>query len=243
MSANTITTFEQKHGPVAFRIGFIEADVDAVLDAFVAWKRTLVDSVEVQAVTGGLAAKIASLEPLTMPPRRSLFVQTQTRWTAYFDNSILGTDAVGPVIHLVDILKCRGVIISSVSQTLQNDLRNGNGAYGATQFELYDPATENALRCLRSVHVSFDSDKWRFDASGEVQPFEEVDSYKNRSVSERFTREMLVRYALSLGINAFVEEFYCNRASLVSHMNAATKPARECSLVEAQLKYGLRQQN
>lgn len=147
---------------------------------------------------------------------------------------------MGPVCHLADVMECRGVILTNISQSLHGDSERGKGTYGAVQFEMYGPGADNPLGCVRSVSVVFDGDRWRFDANGSVQPFEDVDCYNNRNVIDRFTPVMLAEYASALEIDAFNEAFYANEACAVSYANAASKPARECALADARLEFGLR---
>jgi hypothetical protein len=88
--------------------------------------------------------------------------------------------------------------------------------------------------------MTFDGNRWRFDANGSVQPFENVDCYNNRDIINRFTPVKLAEYALALEIDAFNEGFYAGDACVVSYANAASKPARECDLTNARLEFGLR---
>jgi hypothetical protein len=147
---------------------------------------------------------------------------------------------MGPVCHLADVMGCRGVILSNISQSLHGDFERGKGTYGAVQFEMYGPGADNPLGCVRSVSVAFDGDRWRFDANGSIQPFEDIDCYNKRDVVDRFTPAMLAEYAAALGINAFSERFYAGEACVVTYANAASKPARECALADAQLESGIR---
>ncbi|REK19533.1 MAG: hypothetical protein DWQ37_00230 [Planctomycetota bacterium] len=231
--------FGMTYAPTTFNIGFLEIDLDAVVKTFTSWIRQLHHTVHVVDASGEVSAVIASLEPLTMPPRRSLWLRTRSLWTAYVDNSILGTDALSSISYLSKLLGCRGVILSRVPHTLQNDADRNRGTYGAVQFEMYGPSSDDPLECVRSVGVTFDGGRWYFDQSGSVQPFEEVDRYKSQRIVDRLTPEMLDRYAFSLGIDAFNEMFYTGDARLVSYANPANAPARQCSLAEARRDFGL----
>lgn len=75
--------------PVTFSAGFVEASIDPVWETFLPWMRDVFNrfqlSHEVASLNGKLADMLASLEPLTMPRERELFMETGTGWTAYFN--------------------------------------------------------------------------------------------------------------------------------------------------------------
>lgn len=230
--------FALKFGPVGFCIGFLELRIDEARDAFVSWKRSIHDSVITDQCSGDIASLIHNLEPLTMPPRRALLLGTTSRWVAYLDNGILGTDASGPIGHLSRTLKCRGVIATSIPHTKSEQNKSQKGSYGAVQFELYGPESDNPLGCIRSVGVTFDSG-WHFSANGTAQPFEDVSRYHEKRIATRFTEAMLLDYAAALGIDPYNELFYSRNASLVSFGRAGGAPVRECSLNDARAQLNL----
>jgi hypothetical protein len=86
---------------------------------------------------------------------------------------------------------------------------------GAVQFELFGPVDTEFLNYVRTVSVVFDGSKWRFDATGTVQAFEDVAAYRARRIRDRFTSAMLERYCQALGIDVFDPSFYGPRAVLV----------------------------
>lgn len=45
-----------------------------------------------------------------------------------------------------------------------------------------------------------DDNKWYFGNTGIIIPFEEIEKYKAKKIKDRFTPEMLNRYAQHLGI-------------------------------------------
>jgi hypothetical protein len=190
-------------------------------------------------VTGDLAALISQLEPLTMPPRRSLWLRTNSRWTAYLDNSILGTDAFGPIGYLAEILNCEGAILTCAFGPREGKAASKKVIYDSIQFEKYGPGADNPLGCIRSVLVARDGGPWQFDASGTPQDFEELECYQHPLVKNRFTPMMLDRYASALGIDAFRESFYLQDARLISYANLNSVPPRECSLTEVRREFGL----
>jgi hypothetical protein len=237
MSADSITQFQLAHGPVTFAIGLLEAEVDTVVRAYHAWTAPLYRSVHAEKVAGTLAALISQSQPMTAPPQKSLLIPTQSRWTAYFDNFIPGTDAFGPIGHLSDVLNCRGVIITCALGGRAAS-KPAEVAFDSLQFELFGPGADNPLGVIRSISVARDGGSRKFHATGAVQPFEETERYGQRLVAERFTPAMLATYASALGIDAFNETFYLPEATLVSYANV--EPARQCTLAEARRECGLR---
>lgn len=136
------------------------------------------------------------------------------RWTAYFDNSLRGTDAVSAVGHLTRKLRCQGLAIDVVPHTAgAPGVREGR--MGAVQFELFGPLDTEFLNYVRTVSIVFDGAKWQFNATGTEQPFEEVDAYRARRVRDRFTSAMLERYCQALGIEVFDPSFFGPDAVLI----------------------------
>lgn len=236
MSEAKFEHFQFAHAPVTFSIGFLEAECNAVAQAFHAWSTPLFRSVDVQRITGDLSSLVSQLEPLTAPPQRSLLIPTRSQWTAYLDNFINGTDAFGPVSHLAQVLNCRAVVLTCVP-TPSEAIFPSRAMFEAVQFEIYGPGTNDPLGCVRSISVARDAGRLRFDASGLAQPFEDVERYNRRAVDERFTPAMLERYAIALEIAPFDEAFYLGEAQLFFYANVA--PARQCSIAEARRERGL----
>jgi hypothetical protein len=191
---------------------------------------------ESKTVTGDLSTLISFLEPLTAPPQRTLLIPTRSCWTAYFDNFVHGTDAYGPIGHLSDVMNCRGLILTcalGAPPAASSEKRD----FDTVQFELYGPGSRDPLGCLRSISVARDGGPSNFHSSGSPLPFENLANYERRSVAQRFTPTMLADYSLAIGIDAFSEPFYGNRAELIAYANAP--PARHCSVADMRREYGL----
>lgn len=173
-----------------------------------AWRRSLYPVVEVSRPIEGFPGVLSRLEPLTGGARpRELLVRAGPRWTAYFDNSVRGTDAVSAVGHLTRSLDCQGLAIGVVPHTVgAPGVREGR--MGAVQFELFAPLGTEFLNYVRTVAVVFDGIRWQFTSTGTEQAFEEVEAYRSRRVRDRFTSEMLERYCRALGIEVFDSGFY-----------------------------------
>lgn len=171
--------------------------------------------------------QLRRLPPLQQPPYRELVVATRSGWTAYFDNSILGGDPVSWVGHLSRQLNCQGVIAVHIPPEQYT--------FPATQFELLGPTGEEPLRYVRTVSAGiFDEGRWRFDAWGAEQPFEETAAYTRRPARDRLTRDMLLRYLAALGIDADEPSFYGDG---VLFERRAWKRPRTMTLAEARREY------
>jgi hypothetical protein len=179
------TLMSERFAPITSSIGFLEAGLEEVVAAVAAWRRTLYPAVTVSRRRDGFPDALMQLEPLTGGARpRELFVAAG-RWTAYFDNSLQGTDAVSVVPYLSRQLECQGMAIDVVPHTFGSTGIH-EGRMGAVQFELFGPLDTDFLNYVRTVSVAFDGGKWRFTATGTPQAFEEIDAYKARRTRDRF---------------------------------------------------------
>ncbi|MCG8589049.1 MAG: hypothetical protein MJE66_07130 [Proteobacteria bacterium] len=186
--------------PVTSTIGLFQRDADVVAHEYVAWQRPILAkyeaAIESRPVEGPLQEVIRMLLPLTSPIReRFLFLHTSSPWSAFLDNFRKGTDAATPVHYLSRRLRCRGVRITSVP----------------------DPSSENAGTILevceedgsrRTLYCAKDGGRWKFGATGEPLPFEDVARYEARRVRDRFPPELALDYLRALGIEMADESFY-----------------------------------
>lgn len=78
----------------------------------------------------------------------------------------------------------------------------------ALPLELYGPEPTHFLNHIRSISLTEDDGRWRFDTDGTVQPFEDTERYSARKVVDRFTESMLVEYCSALGLQSFDPAFY-----------------------------------
>lgn len=199
--------------PTTETIGFLRCNAKTAANAFLSWQTGIHlqrgVSLEQTRVYGGIKSAILNLQPLTsVETRRYLFAPTSSDWVAYFDNGYRGTDAFPPISYLAQILSCDGVRATYVPA--------GNSArYPATIMEIYGPDDTDFLNIVRSISSGFDGSKWEFAANGNIQPFEDTNLYKRRSIKERFTGNTLDHYLKALGISAFDENFYAPDASEV----------------------------
>jgi hypothetical protein len=222
-----------KLSPITNTIGFLRRNKADAVNEFALWQKDIQArrgvSIVTREVSGDLEAVIRQLLPLTsVERRRFLFIPTPSNWTAFIDNGHQGTDVFSPLSYLAEKLRCEAVRATAI-------LDGGGKQYPATIFELFGPARADFLNYVRSVATAYDGRKWSFSAEGEVQPFEQVDRYADRSVQMRFTPEMLDSYLRSMQISAFEEEFYLSEdATLVEKVGPIAPAAREYHLSDVQ---------
>lgn len=202
--------------PITKEIGFFECDLKSVVAAYGLWMTEVLRPygmrIELENIEGNLETVLRNLLPLTIPiPCRFAFVPTQSAWTAYFDNSIHGTDSAGPVHVLAKKLNCRSVRAVLVPNTMPSrPARESKGRFGATMLELYGPDGKE----IRVIYAANDGGKWRFGEHGSPFAFEEVEKYRAKRIRDRFTGEMLSNYLRNLGITAaFDETFYAPQSA------------------------------
>jgi hypothetical protein len=233
----------ERLAPLTFRFGFLNCSFAEVRDTFIQWKKQHFKSIESTELSLPLERALEQLQPLTNIPRRWLLVPTAGEWVACFDNGIRGPDPVPVVCYISEQLRCRGVVATSVPHTLSEDFGTKRGLYGAVQFELFAPHKTEFLNCERSVSVTYEGGKWRFDANGTVQSFEDVSKYQNHRLTERFTTEMLKAYCRALNIDVDSPNFYRSPSILVSSADPLPQGWISQSISEAQEQIGIRHLN
>lgn len=182
--------------PTTQEIGFVEADIDRVIDTFIEWRCELGQKPIRTDVDGGFSEGIQALAPLTVGDRRRfVFFKCGPMWTAVFDNSASGTDATSLASYMAQRIGCRGLRVVATA--------NCERTYGATIFELYGPESTDFLNYIRTISATNDGGRWRFDTAGEALPFEDVSCYQKRRIREMFTPRMLAAYLSAIGVEAF----------------------------------------
>jgi hypothetical protein len=90
------TLLSERFAPTTSSIGFLRLDLDEAIEALATWRRSVVrGGVSAEQVEATFPECLRSLEPLTGGVRpRELLVEASGGWTAYFDCSLQGTDAV-----------------------------------------------------------------------------------------------------------------------------------------------------
>jgi hypothetical protein len=226
--------------PLTFSLGFLEMPFQMVVDEFIRWKRELDLSVIISPIDLPLERALLKLEPLTTPHSKQLLMSTKSVWTAYFDNGTNCGDPFPPIGYLSQRLHCRGLAVTCTPQTKVSEGKGERGTYGAVQFGLFAPEPRDWLNYERYIVAMNDGGKWKFEASGNVQPFERVERYKARRIRDRFTDELLEDYCQALGIRLFDPKFYGPSAVLIEENldHFKTEPA-VMTLAEARWRLGL----
>jgi hypothetical protein len=201
------TLLNNVYAPITSAAGFINAELNDVGDALEQWSVSLYGPGVREKIDGGLDHLLRRLQPLRMGSRPRIALVGMGEWTAYFDCGLRGTDPVGAMSVLSQRLLCQAVAITAIPHTLDPSGVH-KGRMGATQFTLFGPLKTHYINYVRTVEDVFDGNRWVFNASGTEQPFEEPEKYTERRVSDRFTSDMLERYCIALGIDAFNAEGY-----------------------------------
>lgn len=230
------------YAPVTSAMGFLRASLDEVAEGLAAWRRDIHGSAQIESLEGDLFANVSALEPLTggVRPRELIVATRNPEWVGIFDNGIQGGDPSTTVGYLSRTLAVQGVVVVSVPDV---SVVGHPSRYGARQFEMFAPIATGFLNYVRTISVVRDGSRWRFDANGTVQDFEDVEAYQRRRVADRFTATMLVDYAASLGLRPFDPDFFIGPCALVR--NPATPPpnAVVLSLRDAQKWAGIVSEN
>jgi len=209
------TLLSDHFAPITSSIGFLQLGLEDAVAALVEWRRKLVGAIETEELDAGFPQCLHSLEPLTGGIRpRELLIEAADGWTAYFDCSLRGTDAVSTVGYLSRKVGCQGLAITTVPHTIGLPGMT-NGQMGSVQFEMFGPLQTEFLNYVRTVAVSYDGSRWVFGANGTEQWFEDLDAYKARKIRDRFTTELLERYCKALDLDVFDADAYGPRAVLV----------------------------
>jgi hypothetical protein len=190
-------------------------------------------------MSGELEDILQSLEPLSMPQaERYLLIQCENGWTAYFDNHRIGTDLGGPLTVLSERAACDAVRICEQGVTRKDGTRRSD----AVIFELRRVVSGKSITA-RAVELVKEG-TWGWFTYGTPLSFEDVERYSEKRVADRFTLEMLERYANALGIKPFAPEFYLSRSPgnvhVVQVTNVEDPRQTRSTLREVQLKVGRR---
>jgi hypothetical protein len=230
------TLLSEQYAPITSSIGFLRLDLDKAVAALVGWRVALGRDPRKEERPEGFPECLLALEPLVGGgDPRELFVATNGPWTAYFDCGLNGTDAMPPMSFLARAVGCDGLAVTSIPHI---SVGGAVRRYGAVQFELFGPHQTHFLNYVRTISVAND-DGWRFDISGEPQPFEDQTAYTRTRVRDRFTSQMLADYCSALGIDVFNAAAYGPRAVLVRSLVKLPDEPLIMSLRDAQVRAGI----
>jgi hypothetical protein len=216
---------DNRFAPVTFTWGFVENPFAQFSVAFIQWQDQLDEKfgsqTERKSFRASLSESLLALEPLTTPLDRYLLTETNSMWTAIFSNGLRVNDVHSPVSYLARLLKCRGLQVTYVPDRSKHPPKDAIRVYGAVVFALYGPEQIDGTNRIRRVAVTNDVSGWEFAANGEVQPFEQTENYRKRSIVERLTPDMLESYCTALGIDLFNPSFYGEQCLLEHRTNRA----------------------
>jgi hypothetical protein len=199
--------------PTTDEIGFIELPVREVADIIVReWQKTV--PLRSSEHVGPLRENLLRLLPLTsIDRRRMMFVQTNSRWTAYFDNGWRGTDAWAIISDLAE-KRALGMKVVADPQSFGGVRRPVDSP--SVIWEVFGPKPTEFLNVVRKVSViDQGAGHWEFGQVGQPFPFEDLARYSTRPIKKRFTVEMLLEYLKHFDIDLFNADFYSGPAVLI----------------------------
>lgn len=223
--------------PITNSCGLIKAPHEEVVDAFVKWVTPILQpsgcSLGTRRVSGRLSDVVRSLLPLTTPvSTKHLFIATKTGWTVMLDNGRRGTDC-GPVSIFAGRCQCETLRVTAQRDTMPRKVMpTSRGTYGGVIMEVFNP--DGTSR--RTLFAANDGGRWKFGQSGLPFEFEDLKTYQEIAVRDRFTIEMLSQYLRNFGAYPFENEWYVTTsehpALLVSRLGRLPEGYREYSLEE-----------
>ncbi|QWL25631.1 hypothetical protein [Rathayibacter toxicus] len=231
------TVFGNQFAPVTSTIGFVNAPIERVAEAYRAWLSSSPGiDFAFSWVEGGLREAVWSLEPVVSGgSTKDLYVQTaDSEWTAFFDNGGLGGGPLSGVSALGKRLGVRSLYISSKPAP-------SSQLSGSRRLVIFEPDPipgAEITRLVPAIELIKDG-RWSLDLSGDPLPFEDLEAYTRRRVAERFTPDMLNDYCAALGLRPFDDDFYpgpCFLSRRIIDWPVLRKPE---TFAEAQLRLGI----
>ena len=112
-----------------------------------------------------------------------------------FYGRVYGLGGRGLSVRLSRALRVPGYFVATAPPALDPERFPG-----FRQFYVLGPQTGRDH--VRAVWVSEEEDvgRWHFGTDGEVQPYEDVEAYRRRRHTDRFTEQMLIDYAATVGL-------------------------------------------
>lgn len=198
--------FDGRLEPLTYSIGFLSAPPERVARAARwlyfrwpdAWRRVAV-------LDCGLEEALLQLQPLEgfLHPRVLVASTALNGWSAVFNGRIHGLGGRGLSIRLSRALRVPGYFVAAAPPASDPE-----HFPGFRQFYVLGPQTGRDH--VRAIWVDEEEDvgRWHFGTDGEVQPYEDVEAYRRRRRTDRFTERMLVDYAAAVGLRPWEDSFY-----------------------------------
>ena len=202
--------------PATWSVGFLKAPFENLVSGIRDWyDLSSAQQSQVQTVSGSLRERLMMLEPLTLGRNRELIASTPSGWCAWFSGGLLnGTEPTYPP-YLAEQLECEALTVACWPTEVEP--HSPATRYRALQFDLHDGRINGEFgSTVRSISLTRDSKKLRFEAFGTVQDFEDVGAYERRLKAERFTVEMFTDYCKALGKDFFKDDFYSGPSAFIS---------------------------
>lgn len=179
---NTVKLFGEKPDGTCV-VSFFKANIEKVANALRSWGGRL------SGLTGEKRDDCSLSFDEYIPGGNEHQLRSNGIWTAHFDNST--TISSGLVMKVSEIARCVGVRFTTTTIS---------AIYPCRRIEYFDG--QNPTQPIeRIVGIQKDGSKWRFTEEGTPLPFEEPLNYLKPRISDRFTSEMAINYALGLGIS------------------------------------------
>ena len=192
--------------PVTYSIGFLSAPPERVVRAArwlyfrCPYSLSLVSVLDVF-----FDYALLQLQPLFcfLFPRFLVASTALEGWSAVLDGDARGQGVRGLSVRLARALRVPGYFVAAAPPALDPE-----HFPGFRQFYVLGPQTGRDH--VRAVWVGEEEDvgRWHFGTDGEVQPYEDVEAYRRRRRTDRFTERMLVDYAAAVGLRPWEDSFY-----------------------------------
>jgi hypothetical protein len=246
---DTDQLYSNKLAPITTSMGFIQADIQSVVDEFHVWIQEINSrldrqlSIDDSKITGDLETVLRNLLPLQRSNSdKFVLIPTSSNWTAILDNGFRGTDPL-TIGYMAEKLNCLACWFVARPHAIKSIGISREGRQGALIFELYGPKHTEWLNLLRQVRLEYILGKWEFSEFGKPLPFEDTEEYQVQKVSDKFSFNSLSHCLRELDITSFSPEFYLppesNTASLIQIQGGEIMPGTSLSLQQARKLIGM----
>lgn len=227
----TLSLFDNRLAPLTYSIGFLNAPIDTVRQAFLTYLARL--GPQSFSLPGSLEDNLLHLQPLPLrsTPRILLTSTIHSNWTACFDGDPLGQGVAQKIAFVSrNHLKVRGYFVGcSLPSSVATE------SLGGRHFRVLGP--EYPLGEGRSIDlIETNPGRWYFEVGGDPQPYENLDAYTNRRRTQRLTDTMLLDYTAAVGLHPWDEDFYTTPTYLITNTEP---PLLSYTLEQAQTELGI----
>ncbi|MGQ1795514.1 hypothetical protein ACT4S5_00035 [Kocuria oceani] len=236
-----LTVLDEQFAPITSYAVFVNAPLERI-KTYESTRERLQLAILTE-LTGGLRELLPHLEPLSMPATvRKLWVQTrEPEWSVYFAGHVRGTEssAEGAVRGYCRHLGVPGLVMATSPHTRRRD---GTGRFGNMVFSMHGENGDGIRIVAAQVG---DDERWIFTNVGELQSFEQPETYKARRIRDRLTSQKIADYCAALGLYPFEEDFYGPRGLLLDQSAAYLQGRQEAnplvqkSLAQVQAEAGI----